>query len=211
MDTEISATFTTADEATAIAIGAVYLAEQNVYIDDIKVEQLIPATIKFETDGGDPIDNLTGIIPYSDISSNDPGFAYKIGYEFLGWYLDAAFTKPFDFLTDTITGDVVLYAKYIKEEEEPDEEDESDDFDYDDYDDNDYDDEDELLFGDPLQVLSVIPREKPNSMVRLIKTPDSGSTLPAWLIIVIAAGGAVLLGGGALAFILIRRSRKRKM
>lgn len=112
---EISSVITTGETPAMVAIGAVYLAEQNVYIDSVKVEKLFECTIKFEANGGDDVDSIT-VFPYSDLTSYDPGFAFKPGYEFVGWYLDPDFTKPFDFLFDYVTKDIVLYAKYVVEE-----------------------------------------------------------------------------------------------
>ena len=111
---EISGVITTGDTPVAVALGGVYLAEQDVYIDNLKVEKLLEATIKFETYGGDPIEDVK-VLPYSELTSYDPGFAFKPGYEFIGWYLDKEFTKPFDFLTDYVTGDITLYAKFVEE------------------------------------------------------------------------------------------------
>ena len=216
--TEISTIVTTGDEATAAAIGAVFLAEQNVYIDDVKVEKLVPATIKFETGGGDPIESMT-VIPYSDLSSDSPGFAFKEGYDFVDWYLDAEFTKPFDFLTNTVTGDTVLYAKYVKEAEESPEAEDTDgnkndnnkvEEDYDDDDvDIDVDVEDEALFGDSLQLLNVSPKEKSDATVKLIKQTNTAPVIPVWLIALICAGGALAIGSGIAAFILIRRKKRK--
>ena len=206
--TEISATITTGDKATGIAIGAVYLAEQDVYIDDVKVQKLTPVTIKFETNGGDAIDDIS-VIPYADLSGDNPGFAFKIGYDFVDWYLDKEFTKPFDFSSDTVTADTVLYAKFEAEADDGSNEDDFD-FDFDFEDDEDYFEEEGALFGNSLDLFNISPREKTDATVKLIKRTDTAPVIPIWLIAVIAAGGAVLIGGGVLAFILIRRARRRK-
>ena len=49
-----------------LLIGGVYLAEQDVYVDDIKVEKMNYYTIKFETNGGDKIDDIVDIMEELD-------------------------------------------------------------------------------------------------------------------------------------------------
>lgn len=196
---EISAVFTVGENPTAIAIGGVYLAEQDVYIDDIKVEKMNYYTIKFETNGGDKIDDIV-TLPYTDLASLSPGFAFKPGYEFVGWYLDPEFTKPFDFLTDYITGNVTLYAKYIKEPVEEETE------------------ENNIEIFEDIIVDEIIEDEGPkfgNQLKLLEAEPVAESTakvvnekpISIWYI-VIASLGALIISGGAVTVLLIIRRRK---
>ena len=40
----------------------------------------------------------------------------RTGYVFGGWYKDAAHTQPWNFLTDCVSGNLTLYAKWTPEE-----------------------------------------------------------------------------------------------
>ena len=197
---EISSVITTGETPVAIAIGAVYLAEQNVYIDNVKVEKLLECTIKFETNGGDPIDSIS-VFPYSELITYDPGFAFKPGYEFVGWYLDKEFTKPFDFLTDYVTKDVVLYAKYIVEElSEDDSEDNiiTDDV-VDDY------EESGPEFGEQWIINDTDTAGKTDAIEKIVEVENGIST---WIVVVIIVVGVLVLGGIAILVIwLIKRKR----
>ncbi|MCL2879331.1 MAG: InlB B-repeat-containing protein, partial [Treponema sp.] len=43
-----------------------------------------------------------------------PAYMTRTGYSFSGWYMDAAFTIPWNFTGDTVTGNVTLQAKWTK-------------------------------------------------------------------------------------------------
>lgn len=197
---EISSIITTGETPVAIAIGGVYLAEQNVYIDNVKVEKLLECTIKFETNGGDPIDDIS-VLPYSDLSSYDPGFAFKPGYEFVGWYLDSKLTKPFDFLTDYVTKDIVLYAKYVVEELSEDDNDDSiiiEDV-------EDINGEDGPEFGEQWLIKDTDTAGKTDAIEKVVEVENGIST---WIIIVIIVAGVLVLGGVTILIIwLIKRKR----
>lgn len=69
-------------------------------------------TVQFHTNGG-------GCIPaYTDIKKGSlitkPEAPLKEGYEFSGWYKDSELTALWDFDKDTISTNVVLYAKWDK-------------------------------------------------------------------------------------------------
>ena len=145
--TEVSGVFITGEKSTAVAIGAVYLSEQDVYIDNVAVEKLKQYTLKLDVGDADPMDDII-TLPYVQIE--DPGAAFKIGYDFIGWYKDKEFTMPFDFYADYITGDTVIYAKFEKEAELPDAE---DDFDFEDVDYDLEDEDEEIDYGNPPDIL----------------------------------------------------------
>lgn len=46
----------------------------------------------------------------SDLEQPEP--PVREGYEFLGWYMDKECTIPWDFSADTVTEDIILYAKW---------------------------------------------------------------------------------------------------
>lgn len=72
---------------------------------------LIPKqyTVGFDTDGGNPIADLS--ITYGD-KLVAPIKPIKTGYTFVDWYKDAGFTTKWDFETEVITADTMLYAKW---------------------------------------------------------------------------------------------------
>lgn len=70
--------------------------------------------VNFITDGGSPTpDNQT--IAYGGYVSK-PSDPAKTGYTFGGWYDDAALTNLWLFNSDTVLGDMTLYAKWIVNE-----------------------------------------------------------------------------------------------
>ena len=87
----------------------------NLYSDMTLYMTLVPInyTITYYLNGG--VNNTSNPISYNietnAIKFNNPT---RNGYEFLGWYLDAAFTKPIGKLDRGSHGDVSLYAKWSK-------------------------------------------------------------------------------------------------
>ena len=67
-------------------------------------------TVKFDTDGGSSVDSVK--LKYSDTVpfEQDP---VKEGFKFAGWYKDSACTERWED-TDTVSGSMTLYAKWIK-------------------------------------------------------------------------------------------------
>lgn len=193
--TEVAGVFTTGDKLTAVAIGAVYLSEQNVYIDDIKVEKLKNYTLKLDVGDADPMDDII-TLPY--VLIEDPGAAFKIGYDFIGWYKDKEFTQPFDFYADYITGDTVIYAKFEKEEELPDSE---DDFDFDD-EDYDLDDEaEEIDYGNPPDILP------DNTKIKDVVV-ETGGFSDIWVPILVLSSIVLICAGITVTLLLIKKKKE---
>lgn len=63
-------------------------------------------TVTFAQEGYDAISGVFGS------ALEEPTEPKKTGYTFAGWYQDEEFTKPFDFKTDTLQGDMTLYAAF---------------------------------------------------------------------------------------------------
>ena len=198
--TEVAGVFTTGEKATAVAIGAVYLAEQNVYIDDVKVEKLKKYTLKLDVGGADPMEDIK-TLPY--VLIEDPGAPYKIGYDFVGWYRDKDFKVPFNFYTDFITGDTVLYAKFEKEEASPDPE---EDFTFEEEDDFGFETQEEeieeLNFGTSPEIMA------DHTKVKLVKVKQQEAV--EWMIPALAFGGLVLICAGTVTTLLIVKKRKNR-
>jgi len=67
-------------------------------------------TVKFESNGGSAVGDVTGMI--GSIISR-PTHPTKAGYLFVGWYKDAALTNPWNFVSDKVRADITLYAKWL--------------------------------------------------------------------------------------------------
>lgn len=65
-------------------------------------------TVSFETFDGTFIEPLEVIMDGTFLVSNPE----KTGYTFLGWYRDANYETPFNIGVDTVTSDLILYARY---------------------------------------------------------------------------------------------------
>lgn len=68
-------------------------------------------TVSFETYGGTVIKDKTYTVGKI---FNMPQNPTRYGYDFKGWYLDEAFTKPFTSAADDISANITLYAKFEK-------------------------------------------------------------------------------------------------
>jgi uncharacterized repeat protein (TIGR02543 family) len=68
-------------------------------------------TVKFNTLGGSDITSLTNL--KSGLITK-PDTPVRKGYGFMGWYVNKKFTKEWDFGTDKINSNTILYAKWKK-------------------------------------------------------------------------------------------------
>jgi uncharacterized repeat protein (TIGR02543 family) len=67
-------------------------------------------TVRFESNGGSAISSQTVI---AGGKANKPEFdPFRSGFTFGGWYKDTALTIPWNFDSDTVNGDIELYAKW---------------------------------------------------------------------------------------------------
>jgi len=67
-------------------------------------------TVIFECNGGYPVETQ---IKKENEKATEPQEVTRTGdYSFMGWFIDSALTRPFDF-SSVITGNIVLYAKWI--------------------------------------------------------------------------------------------------
>lgn len=67
-------------------------------------------TVSFDAQGGTEVANLANVNSGTTIAP--PSAPTKQGYTFVGWYKDKAGTEVWSFLTDKVTSDVTLYAKW---------------------------------------------------------------------------------------------------
>lgn len=66
-------------------------------------------TVRFETNGGTPIDPVTAIYGERLTRPEDP---VREGKQLVGWYKDIHLSEEWNFDTDTVTGSMTLYAKW---------------------------------------------------------------------------------------------------
>jgi len=69
----------------------------------------LPVMVTFDSQGGSVVDALT---VEEDELLTEPTAPTKTGYTFAGWYKEPECTNPWDFDSDTLTADVILYAKW---------------------------------------------------------------------------------------------------
>ncbi|MDR1482897.1 MAG: InlB B-repeat-containing protein, partial [Synergistaceae bacterium] len=68
-------------------------------------------TVSFDSKGGTSVSPTTGVVSGTTISKpTDP--THQEGYIFDGWYKDADYGTEWNFDTDTVTSDIILYAKW---------------------------------------------------------------------------------------------------
>lgn len=65
--------------------------------------------VKFETNGGSEIDDVTAIYGEKLTRPEDP---VRAGKHLVGWYRDIHLTEEWDFENDVVTGHMTLYAKW---------------------------------------------------------------------------------------------------
>ena len=71
-------------------------------------------SIGFDTDGGSYVESVVGKYGEYLTRPEDP---VKEGWSFIGWFTDRACTNEWDFDSDTLTGDLTLYAGWEKKPE----------------------------------------------------------------------------------------------
>jgi uncharacterized repeat protein (TIGR02543 family) len=68
-------------------------------------------TVTFQENGGSPVPIQQHVIGSGKIVMPPP--MSKEGYAFVGWYTEDTFNTLWNFDTDTVTGDTILYAKWV--------------------------------------------------------------------------------------------------
>jgi uncharacterized repeat protein (TIGR02543 family) len=70
----------------------------------------LPRTVTFDTDGGSSVPAQTVA---EGGTVEEPPAPTKVNYVFDGWFKEAALTTPWNFSTDTVTGNITIYANWI--------------------------------------------------------------------------------------------------
>lgn len=82
------------------------------YTGKTTVDFTIHYTVKFNSNGGTAVENITLTEESALTGAYAPTATTREGYTILGWYKDAKFTNTWNFAEDTVTGNVTLYAKW---------------------------------------------------------------------------------------------------
>ena len=75
---------------------------------DLIIVVTTDCTVEFETNGGSKMENVSA--RYGEILQR-PENPEREGYKFVGWYTDIDLQIPWDFDSDTVQGNMTLYAK----------------------------------------------------------------------------------------------------
>lgn len=77
--------------------------------NDLTVVLTTECTVKFETNGGTPIAPIKAIYGEKIVRPEDP---IREGKHLVGWFKDIHLTDEWKFKSDTVTGNMTLYAKW---------------------------------------------------------------------------------------------------
>lgn len=100
-------------EPTRFSILDAFGAEMGKTLNPGKVtvkEGPVQHIVTFDTQGGSAVSSITNVDSGTTISA--PPAPTRAGYTFAGWYKEAAGTNAWNFKSDTVTSDLMLYAKW---------------------------------------------------------------------------------------------------
>ncbi|HHU48301.1 MAG: InlB B-repeat-containing protein [Caldicoprobacterales bacterium] len=81
----------------------------NIHTQNINILPVFFA-VRFETNSGSNVPDQSIVYGGKVTMPPDPT---RAGYYFAGWYKEPSLTNKWDFATDTVKGDTVLYAKWV--------------------------------------------------------------------------------------------------
>ena len=170
-------------------------------IDDITVEKLDNVTVRFNSNGGSSVADITTMAMESIV---EPEYPTKAGYEFAGWFTDEALSSPFDFNSVRLENDITLYAKWkaaAEESKEPEKQ-------YRTVTDTMYVDENvENEVTDPEldETINITGKDEPAKISKNSNTPKSADSEFPWVIFAIIAGIILLLAAGIILIVVKKR------
>lgn len=169
-------------------------------VDDITVTKLKEVTISFDSNGGSDVNDVVQLSHDLVFAPADPE---RSGYDFTGWYTDAALTEKFDFKNTKVTSDLTLYAGW-KEKAVPDPVYET-----------------IVEYNEIEKEVPVEPADAYLDAKITVNNNDkintSGSNGPEensvniWLTVAIIAGGVVLVAAAATVFIIFAKKKRNKV
>jgi uncharacterized repeat protein (TIGR02543 family) len=93
----------------SIILSTLFFASVFLACDDGLNPGRISQTISFDSRGGSEVSSVTA---QRGSTLSAPSAPQKRGYDFDGWFVDANGETEWDFLTDTVSGDMTLFARW---------------------------------------------------------------------------------------------------
>lgn len=121
-DLKVSGTYTLGEDANfSLNFGETTLPVSASYADEVitltyenasmRFLRKIDYTVSFDAAGGSTVESATVLNGKTVSKPEDPT---RSGYEFVGWYEDTLFTKPFAFGTQIVGSDLTLHAQWAE-------------------------------------------------------------------------------------------------
>lgn len=121
-DLKVSGTYTIGEDANfSLNFGETTLPVSASYADEVitltyenasmRFLRKIDYTVSFDAAGGSTVESATVLNGKTVSKPEDPT---RSGYEFVGWYEDTLFTKPFAFGTQIVGSDLTLHAQWAE-------------------------------------------------------------------------------------------------
>ncbi|TCO75046.1 InlB B-repeat-containing protein, partial [Marinisporobacter balticus] len=91
-----------------------YFWQQDSAVNSGYPTLIIPPTytVAFDSKGGSAVSDITDVS--EDATITEPTAPTKSGYTFDDWYKEESYTNKWNFGTDTVTSDIILYAKWTE-------------------------------------------------------------------------------------------------
>ena len=96
--------------ALILAFVGLFAACDNPATSDPAPKPTSEYTVRFEANGGSPAPRSQTISQGGKVT--EPAAMTRTGYDFGGWYKEAACVNQWNFATNTVTGNITLYAKW---------------------------------------------------------------------------------------------------
>ena len=90
-------------------------ADTTLYAKWTAIPSTSSYTVTFNSNGGTEVPSLTGLDSGAKIAA--PTAPSREAYTFGGWYKDESLITPWNFATDTVTANTVLYAKWVSKKD----------------------------------------------------------------------------------------------
>ena len=177
-------------------------------IDDITVEKLDNVTVRFNSNGGSAVADITSM---AMDTITEPEYPTKAGYEFAGWFTDEALSSQFDFNNTKLENDITLYAKWEQIAEKAAEPGKQ----YKTVIDTVYVDEtvdNEITDPELDEAVNVVSKDEPangSKKSNTAKNAESDSGFP-WVLLAVIAGAILLLTAIIVAIIVVKKRRALK-
>ena len=114
---EIKETFTITSNGNQVTLtlkgdsqASAVLVQFNLAATSITLTKQITYNVIFNANGGEPVPKKQML--RSGEKASNPDSVSKTGYKFEGWFKEEDFINQWDFDTDTVTSNIILYAKW---------------------------------------------------------------------------------------------------